>query len=175
MSHNVRSLSSILDDLIEERATDEPARYRQRLDKLLSHYKQLLVLIDETSQRCSVTIPAKINHEKYVQLNTLLTNLSNISMNFRDLSDVRSALQNQTKVCDTLQIHSQQVSEIVTSGNELLRQPMVPKYVQQDIQNIQKVYNEKMQSAQDLLEKLKVRRKINFFCSSFNSFLIAFT
>jgi hypothetical protein len=34
---------------------------------------------------------------------------------------------------------------------------MVPKYVQQDIQNIQKVYNEKIQSANDLLGKLKVK------------------
>jgi hypothetical protein len=34
---------------------------------------------------------------------------------------------------------------------------MVPKYVQQDIQNIQKVYNEKIQSANDLLVKLKVK------------------
>jgi hypothetical protein len=33
---------------------------------------------------------------------------------------------------------------------------MVPKYVQQDVQNLQKLYNEKMQSAHDLLEKLKV-------------------
>jgi hypothetical protein len=34
---------------------------------------------------------------------------------------------------------------------------MVPKYVQQDMQNIQKVYNEKIQSANDLLVKLKVK------------------
>ncbi len=72
---------------------------------------------------------------------------------------MRNALQEQIQVCDNLQKFSQQVNELVTRGNEIIKQPMVPKYVQQDIQNIQKVYNEKIQSANDLLGKLKVDLK----------------
>jgi hypothetical protein len=147
-----------LNDLIEDQATNEPARYRQRLDTLLSHYKQLCVAIDETSKRCSIIIPSKLIHENSVQLNQSLTNISNTSTHFRDVSDVRSALQNQIQVHNELQSFSQQVNELITRGNELMKESMVPKYVQQDILNIQKVYNEKIQSAQDLLGKLKVKK-----------------
>jgi hypothetical protein len=108
-------------------------------------------------------IKSKIIHENILQLNTSLTNISNISIHFRDVPDVRNALQEQIRVCDNLQNFSEQVNELVTRGNELIRQPMVPKYVQQDIQNIQKIYNEKIQSANDLLGKLKVDKKNGFF------------
>lgn len=37
-----------------------------------------------------------------------------------------------------------------------MKLPLVPKYVQHDVQNIQKTYNDKIQSAQELLERLKV-------------------
>jgi hypothetical protein len=156
ISLNVKTLSSLLDDLIEDRATDDPARYRQRLETLLSRYRQLLISIDEASQHCAVLIPAKMIHENSLQLNTSLLNISNAPINFRDLSDVRTSLQGQIKVCDILEHFSQQVTELVTRGNELIRQPSVPKYVQQDIQNIQKLYNDKVQTAQDFLAKLKV-------------------
>ncbi|CAF4328188.1 unnamed protein product, partial [Rotaria magnacalcarata] len=36
-----------------------------------------------------------------------------------------------------------------------MKLPLVPKYVQHDVQNTQKVYNDKIQSAEELLEKLK--------------------
>ena len=157
ISQDVKALSSLLNDLIEEQAADDPAQYRQRLDDLLSRYRQLLVSIDETSQRCTVLIPAKMIHENSLQLSASLANISNAPINFRDLSDVRTALQGQIKVCEVLETYSQQVNELVTRANELARGAMVPKYVQQDIQNIQKLYNEKTQSAHDLLEKLQVK------------------
>ena len=164
ISNYAKSLPSILNDLIEEQGTDEPVHYRQRLDTLLSRYKQICVSIDETSKYCYVIIPAKFIHENTLQLHTSLTNISNISTNFREVSDVRIALQNQTKVYNDLQNFSQQVDELVTRGNDLIKQPLVPKYVQQDIQNIQKVYNDKVQSAQELLGKLKVKeRNMNLF------------
>ncbi|CAF4614610.1 unnamed protein product, partial [Rotaria sp. Silwood2] len=155
ISYDVKTLSTLLDELIEERATDDPSRYRQRLDVLLGRYRQLLNSIDEASQRCTVVIPAKMIHENSLQLNTSLENISNAPMNFRDLSDVRTAVQGQIRVCDVLENFSHQINELVTRGNELIRQPMVPKYVQHDIQNIQKLYNEKIRSAQDHLEKFK--------------------
>ncbi len=158
----MKTLSSLLDDLIEERATDDPTRYRQRLETLLTRYRQLLVSIDETSQYCSILIPAKMIHENSFQLNSSLMAISNAPIHFRDLSDVRVAVQGQMKVCDVLENLSQQVNELVTRGNELIRQPLVPKYVQQDVQNIQKLYNEKIQSAQDFLGKLKVKEKKEF-------------
>ncbi|CAM4782634.1 unnamed protein product, partial [Rotaria magnacalcarata] len=155
ISAYTKALPLILNELIEEQATDEPARYRQRLDALLSRYKQLCVSIEETSQYCSVIIPAKLIHENSLQLNTFLTNISNVPMNFRDVSDVRSILQDQTQVYHNLQNYSQQINELVTRGQEIMKLPLVPKYVQHDVQNTQKVYNDKIQSAEELLEKLK--------------------
>ncbi|CAM2712242.1 unnamed protein product [Rotaria socialis] len=155
IAYDVKTLSTLLDELIEERATSEPARYRQRLDALITRYKQLLSAIDETSQRCTIIIPAKMIHENSLQLNASLINISNAPINFRDLSDVRTTVQGQIRVCDVLDGFSHQVNELVTRGNELMRQPMVPKYVQQDVQGVQKLYNEKVQSARDYLEKLK--------------------
>jgi hypothetical protein len=165
ISNYAKSLPSILNDLIEEQAIDDPVHYRQRLDTLLSIYKQLCVSIDETSKHCYVIIPAKFIHDNSLQLHTSLTNISNVSINFRDVSDVRTAIENQIKVCDDLENLSPQVNELVTRGNDLMTQPIVPKYVQQDIQNIQKVYNDKIQSAQDLLEKLKVKEQKHEFTS----------
>ena len=155
----MKTLSGLLEDLIEERATDDPARYRQRLDTLLSRYRQLLVSIDNTSQYCSVIIPAKMIHENSLQLTNSLNSVSNAPIRFRDLADVRTALQGQIKVCDVLENLSGQVTELITRGNELIRQPSVPKYVQQDVQNIQKLYNEKVEIGQDYLSKLKVKKK----------------
>ncbi len=163
ISQHARSLPQILNDLIEEQATDEPARYRQKLDTLLSRYKQLCMSSDETSQHCTIIIKAKIIHENSLQLNTSLANISNATTHFRDVAEVRHALQEQIRVCDHLQKFSQQVNELVTRGNELIRQPSVPKYVQQDLQNLQKVYNEKMQSANDLLGKFKVKKRKSEF------------
>jgi hypothetical protein len=160
IAHHAKSLPLLLNDLIEEQATNEPARYRQQLDTLLSRFKQLCVATEETSQYCTIIIKAKAIHENTSQLNTLLGNISNTSVQFRDVSDVRNALQEQIHVCESLQKLSQQVNELITRGNELIRQPSVPKYVQQDIQNIQKLYNEKVQSANDLLGKLKVNNRI---------------
>ncbi|CAF4426378.1 unnamed protein product, partial [Rotaria magnacalcarata] len=80
------------------------------------------------------------------QLNTFLTNISNVPMNFRDVSDVRSILQDQTQVYHNLQNYSQQINELVTRGQEIMKLPLVPKYVQHDVQNTQKVYNDKIQS-----------------------------
>ncbi len=154
----MKTITSLLDDLIEERATDDPTRYRQRLDNLILRYRQLLVSINETSQYCSIIIPSKMIHENSLQLNTSLINISNAPINFRDLSDVRFALQGQIKVCDVLENLSQQVNELVARGNELIRQPLVPKYVQQDIQNLQRLFNEKFQSANDFLGKFKVKK-----------------
>jgi hypothetical protein len=120
-------------------------------------------------------IKSKIIHENILQLNTSLTNITNISIHFRDVPDVRNGLQEQIRVCDNLQNFSQQVNELVTRGNELIKQPMVPKYVQQDIQNIQKIYNEKIQSANDLLGKLKVDKEKMNFLFLYTFFLLAFT
>jgi len=155
----VKTLSTLLDDLIEDRATDDPTRYRQRLDNLLSRYRQLLVTIDDTSQYCSIIIPAKMIHENSLQLNTALINISNAPIHFRDLADVRTALQGQIKVCDVLESLSQQVHDLITRGNELIKQPLVPKYVQQDVQSIQKLYNDKVEIAHDYLNRLKVREQ----------------
>lgn len=171
ISHDVKTLSVLLDDLIEERATDDPARYRHRLDTLLSRYRQLLVSIDDTSQHCSILIPAKMIHENTSQLNTSLMNISNAPIHFRDLADVRTALQGQIKVCELLENLSQQVHELITRGNELIRQPSVPKYVQQDVQNIQRLYHEKVETAQDYLSKLKVKAQEVPFHPSFLSLL----
>lgn len=147
--------------MIEEQATNEPARYRQKLDTLLSRYKQLCSLSEETSQRCTIILKSKVLHENSLQLNTALSNVSNTSIPFRDLSNVRNALQEQIQICESLQKFSQQINEFITRGNEIIRQPMAPKYVQQDIQNIQKLYNDRVQSANDLLTKLKVKKFIN--------------
>lgn len=95
-------------------------------------------------------------HENSLQLNASLANISNAPMNFRDLSDVRTALQGQTRVCDTLEGFSHQVNDLVIRGTELMRQPMAPIYVQQDVQTVQKSFNEKVQSAHDYLDRLKV-------------------
>ena len=119
----------------------------------------MCISTEETLQRCTIILQAKFIHENSLQLNTSLNNLLNISINFRDLSDVKNSIQEQNIIYQNLQNLSQQINELVTKGNELLKQPMVPKYVQQDIQNIQKVYNEKIQSADDLLAKLKVDLK----------------
>ena len=156
ISYHVKTLSTLLDELIEERATDNPTRYRQRLDALHLRYKKLLVAIDETSQHCSIIIPSKIIHENSQDLNESLTNISNAPVDFRDLSDVRTVVQGQTRVCNILESFSQQIIELVTRGNELLKQPMVPKYVQQDTHHIQKLYNDKVQSAKDFLERHQV-------------------
>ncbi|CAF3804026.1 unnamed protein product [Adineta steineri] len=155
ISNYTKSLVSLLNELIEEQATDEPARHRQRLDTLLSHYKQLCISIEETSKYCYIIIPSKFLHENILQLSKSLTNISNISVNILNLSDVRNALQNQTQVHNNLQKFSPEVNELITHGTDLIKQPLVPKYVQQDVQTIQKVYNEKIQSAQDLVEKLQ--------------------
>jgi hypothetical protein len=157
IAHDVKTLSTLLDELIEERATDDPTRNRQRLDNLLSRYRQLLVSIDDTSQYCSILVPAKMIHENSSQLNTTLINISNAPIHFRDLSDVRTALQGQIRVCDVLESLSQQVHDLITRGNDLIKQPLVPKYVQQDVQSVQKLYHEKVETAHDYLNKLKVR------------------
>jgi hypothetical protein len=49
-----------------------------------------------------------------------------------------------------------QVNDIVKLGNDLLRQPMAPKYIQHDLQQLQKIYNEQIQLGQNVLAKLKV-------------------
>lgn len=95
-------------------------------------------------------------HENTLQLTNSLNSVSNAPIRFRDLADVRTALQGQMKVCDVLENLSGQVMELIARGNELIRQPSVPKYVQQDVQNIQKLYNEKVEIGQDYLSKLKV-------------------
>ena len=177
MSDYAKTLPLILNDLIEEQATDEPARYRQRLDMLLSRYKQLCIACEETTQYCSIIIPAKMIHENSSELNTSLTNISNVLINFHDVSDVRNTLQDQMQIYHDLQNYSQQVNELVTRGNELMKLPMVPKYVQQDIQNIQRIYNDKIQAAQDLVEKLKVKnleRKHFSFLFFFHTVLFVF-
>ena len=155
----------ILNDLIEEQATNEPARYRQKLDTLLSRYKQLCLSSEETSQHCTIVIKSKILHENTLQINTKLNNLSNVSIQFREVNDVRNALQEQIRICENLQKMSQEISEVLARGNELIRQPLVPKYVQQDIQNLQKTYNEKIQSANDFTRKIKSKNRLNQFFS----------
>jgi ElaB/YqjD/DUF883 family membrane-anchored ribosome-binding protein len=64
IAHDVKSLSTLLDELMAEEATGSPVRHRQRLERLLSRYKHLLGAINDTSQRCSLIIAAKIVHEK---------------------------------------------------------------------------------------------------------------
>lgn len=155
----MKSLSTLLDHLIEEGATDDPLRHRQRLETLLSHYKHLLVSINETSQRCSLIIASKILHEKSSQLKNTFGQLVNAPLNFADLSDVRTALQGQTKLLDTLERYDEQVRDLLVQGNELMRQPSVPHYVQQDVQYVEKLYNDKCQSARDQLDKLQVERR----------------
>lgn len=114
-------------------------------------------------------IKAKIIHEKATQLNGALTNLSNTSIGLRDVADARAALQEQTQINERLQKFTPEINDLLARGNELLRQPGVPKYVQQDIQNIQKVFNEKGQSGNDLANKLKVShpRKLRHFLIDF--------
>ncbi|CAF3725966.1 unnamed protein product [Adineta steineri] len=155
VSHDVRVLSSLINELIEEQATDDPSHYRQRFNTLHARYKQILSSIDETSQRCTIIIPAKLIHENSQQLTNSLTSISNAPINFRDLPDVRTAVQGQIKVCEILESFSQQITDLITQANELSKQPIAPKYVQQDVQNLQKLYHEKVQSAHDFLEKLK--------------------
>lgn len=155
-------MPSILNDLIEEQATNEPARYRQQLDNLLARYRQLCLASEETSQRCAMIIKAKIIHEKSLQLNTALNNLPNTSIPLREVNDVRTALQEQQQINERLQKFTPEINDLITRGNELIRQPGVPKYVQQDVQNIQKIYNEKVQSGNDLFNKLKVNNRIKF-------------
>jgi hypothetical protein len=121
-------------------------------------------------------IAEKIRHEKSLQLKNTFGQLVNApSLNFVDLSYVRTALQGQMKLVETLQRYDEQVRNLLVQGNELIRQPSVPKYVQQDIQCVEKLYNDKCQSARDQLDKLQVRKRNNedrvisvfvFSCSS---------
>lgn len=142
------------------------------MDNLLSRYRQLCLASEETSQRCAMIIKAKIIHEKSSQLNTVLANLSNTSIALREVADVRTALQEQQQINERLEKFTPEINDLITRGNELVRQAGVPKYVQQDVQNIQKIYNEKIQSGNDLFNKLKVsvRRK---FIRLFTSFFIS--
>jgi len=156
MTQHAKTLPLILNDLIEEQATNEPARYRQKLDTLLSRYKQICIRSEETSQYCTINLKSKIFHDNQSQMLTNLSQLANVSNQFRDLNDLKNALKEQILIVDNLQRYSSQVSELINRGNELTRQPMVPKYVQQDVQTLQKVFSEKTQSANDLLSKLKV-------------------
>ena len=137
---------------------DDPSRHRQRLETLLSHYKDLLVSINDTSHRCSLIIAAKILHEKSSQLKNTFGQLVNAPLNFADLSDVHLALTGQVKVVETLERYAEQVRDLLNQGHELLRQPTVPNYVQQDVQHLEKLYNDKSQSAREQLEKLQVDR-----------------
>ena len=108
-------------------------------------------------------VPAKLLHENSSKLLSILTAIGSVSNAFRDLADLRAGLQNQSQTCDQLRDLARQVQDILTHGNDLLRQPMVPKYVQQDLQVLQKTYNEKLQAAQEFLVKLKVKRSNVFF------------
>lgn len=158
IAQHAKSLPAILNDLIEEQATSEPARYRQQLETLLSRHKQLCIASEETSQYCAIIIQAKLIHEKTAQLNASLARLANTAIPFREIADVRAALQEQIQVTENLQKLSPEIKDFLARGNELMRQPLVPKYVQQDVQSVQKVYNEKVQSANDLSGKLKVNQ-----------------
>ncbi|CAF1669368.1 unnamed protein product, partial [Didymodactylos carnosus] len=153
---DVNSLTTILSELIEERATDDPAQHRQRLEQLLTRYKQLLPQIEEQSQRCSIVIPSKMLHENAVTLISTINGVANVPLHFRDLNEVRSTVQGQQKVFEYINNFNQQVDELLARGSELIRNPMTPKYVQQDMQQVQTIFNDRLQVAQDLLTKLKV-------------------
>ena len=155
ISNDVKALSALLDDLIAEGATDDPTLHRHRLESLLSHYKQLLNAINETSQRCSATISSKIVHEKAVQLTHTFHTITNAPINFRTLADVRTVLQGQIKVTEILEKFSLQVRELVLQGTELLSQPFTPNYVQHDLDALQRIFHEKLESAQDFQAHLK--------------------
>ena len=151
----MKVLSALLDELIAEGATDDPTRHRQQLESLLSRYKQLLHAINETSQRCSVTISSKIIHEKAAQLTHTFNTMTNAPINFRSLADVRTVLQGQLKVVEILEKFSPQVHELVQQGTELLSQPFTPTYVAHDLDALQRIFHEKRQSAQDFQTHLK--------------------
>ena len=158
MSDNVKSIGTILNELISEGATNEPGRYQQRVDTLVTRFRQILQAIDETSQRCSVIVPAKLLHENSSTLIDELNRMANVSNACRDLAEVHAAVNQQNRFCEHLRTFQGDIRDVLHQGNELSRQPGVPKYVQQDLQTLQKLYQEKNQSAQEVLAKLKVRR-----------------
>lgn len=170
MSDYVKSLSTILQELINEGATDEPGRYQQRVDALASRFRQLLQSIQETSQRCSVIIPSKLFDENSSKLIEELNRMNNVSNACRTLEEVHSAVQQQNRLVEHFKQFQGQLDELLRQGNDLLRQPMVPKYVQQNLQTLQKLYQDKTQSAQEMLKKLKVDPLRNCFEEIFDIF-----
>ncbi|CAF1543353.1 unnamed protein product, partial [Didymodactylos carnosus] len=126
-----------------------------RLDQLLTRYKQLLPQIEEQSERCSIIIPSKMIHENALALISTINAALNAPLHFRDLNDVRSTVQGQRKVVEYINGFHQQVNELLARGTELIRNTMTPKYVQQDMQQVQMIFNDRLQTAQDLSAKLK--------------------
>lgn len=140
--------------MIEEGATDDSFGHRQRLEKLLSRYKEILVLINETSARCSLTISSKIIHEKTTQIRTNLNQMSNVPTKYRDLSDVETTIQGQMKFMEIINKFRPQIAELKSEAAPLIQKGQLPQYVQKDLQQVEEMFQEKIRSAEEHRDRL---------------------
>lgn len=154
----MKLLPTLLENLINEGATNDPISHRQRLDNLLSQYKKLMSAINETSERCSIIIAGKILHEKSSQLKLTLNQMTNAPVSYQTLNDIRTGLYGQMKLVEILKKYRTQVDEIVQQARDLMRQFVSVKDVPQEVQQLEKLYQDKVRSAQELLEQLQVER-----------------
>jgi hypothetical protein len=106
---------------------------------------------------------AKILHEKSSKLQLILSNMFNAPVQYRHIADIRATIHAQETLVNILSKYRTQVDEIRTQGNELLCQSSVPVHVQQDVDNIDRLYDEKFRSAQEQLNQLQVRIRMKIF------------
>ena len=157
----MKTLPKLGENLIEEGVIDDPRSQRQHLQQVQSEYKRLLILINQTSQRCSLMIEIELVHEKLNSIRNTLRQMSNIPMKFRNLNDVQTAIEGQRKLLEkTKQLCSAPLEEIRKQIDEFLRQSsLATKSVENNFKEVFRLYDEKFRSFENEFHRLEVKKR----------------
>ncbi|XP_054713817.1 LOW QUALITY PROTEIN: muscle-specific protein 300 kDa-like [Uloborus diversus] len=157
----VRKLESLLPHISEV----EGAAEQDKLDKLLARYKTLLPRIETTIMVTETITKCFVYREEITEVNRWLREVKAVTESveettYDDPKKLSEMVQQQEAIVQQLETHLNNVKSSIYKGKELKKQKMHPKFVEQDVADLEKNWTEVYEKAVRKLDVLKDAYKL---------------
>ncbi|GIY32234.1 nesprin-1 [Caerostris darwini] len=152
----VRKLDSLMSHIPKEEATEE----QRKLDVLLQRYKSLLPEIDTTIVITETITKCFTYREEITEVNRWLREVRALTeqveeTSYDDPEKLSELVQQQEAIVQQLETHLGNVKSSVQKGKELGKLQRSPKFVEKDVTELEKTWEEVYQKATTKLITLK--------------------
>lgn len=159
---DMKKLVQMLDSLVSRRADEDALKEQDALEQLITRYKNMVPTIELTMVKTEVHSRCYSYVEEVQRVRTALNKVHELSgeVNPDSLEEVERLIAQHQAVLKQLEAQRVTMVSLLHKGRDLQKDQNAPHFIQAQVNELDKVWNETYNHANERLKKLKESQKV---------------